>query len=155
MQMLLTCISKLFYKGFIQCQIVFSFLTSSVVCGVFSSFRIEMYILKFAYDYICLKLFMNYIFQRVWSELVIHIFSLQGFAQINDCLISVNGYFFLLFFKSKIRNEYVSFWISLTSGLTNYFFFPLNILWFVNPPMYSLEGVANVHLLKHCVFFSV
>lgn len=104
--MFLTCISKLLYKGFLQCQIVCFFAMSSVVC-VFFSFRIETYILKFAYNYICLNLFMNYIFQRVWLGLVIQILSLHGFAWINDCLISVNGYFFLFFLKSKIWNKWL------------------------------------------------
>lgn len=62
---------------------------------VFFSFRIEMYLLKFAYNYICLNLSMNYAFQIVWSGLI-QILSVCGFAQINDCLISQNGYFFLL-----------------------------------------------------------
>lgn len=105
--------------------------TSSVVCVCTFYSEKEKKILKFAYNYHCLNVFMNYIFQRVWSGLVIQILSLHGFAQINCCLVAVKGYFF---WKSKIQNnDCVPFWISLTDGLTNYFFF----LYFFSPSIFS------------------
>lgn len=122
--------------------------TSSVVCVCTFYSEKEKKILKFAYNYSCLNVFMNYIFQRVWSGLVIQILSLPGFAQINCCLVAVKGYFF---WKSKIQNnDCVPFWISWTNGLTNYFFFlylmmPLKLESWLSAPM--VETFSWMHFL--------
>ena len=102
-----------------------SFLFSHFFCSLYISILKKKKILKFACSYICLNVFMNYIFQRVWSRLVIQILALHGFAQIHGCLVAVNGYFFS-FFSGRAKyetNHCVPYWISLTNGLTNYFFF--------------------------------